>query len=860
MKKRKPHFHLRTLAILVAGLSGTLIHPAARGEPVAVPVLLGVSEGGQTVPENVEFATDVLELKQRSSVDIRRFSSGNYVYPGKYLAAIWLNDVFLGNQDIEIKNRDDNSTYVCVTPELLKMLPLPGDRIKEDENTGNTEPSGCSDTLTHIPESRVSFDSGEQRLNISLPQKYVRHQARGSVSPDLWDSGIPAAFLSYNLNTWASQSRGYDYKSLYASVNTGANIGAWYFRHNGAYIWSEDGEKGYNSINTYFQRDIPPLKGRLLLGQSSTSGRLFDTLPFSGVQIASDERMLPESKRGYAPEIRGIARTNAKVIVSQGGQVIYEMTASPGEFVIDDLYPTGYGGDLTVTVREADGQEHYSLVPYAAMPQLLRLGSYRYSLTAGRIRQIAMTEKPRLIEATWQHGLTNWLTGYLGWQQSEKYYAAQAGMAVGTQIGAVSFDITQSHTTFDQSGKSTRDESSSGQSYRLSYSKIIELTGTNLTLAAYRFSTEGYYDLPTALMTREAFSHVYTDRSVKRARSRYSLTAGQSLPQGWGQFYASGSVQNYWNSDDTDKQYQLGYSNFWKPVTLGINVNRTYTVMGKSDTSWLLTLSFPLGDTNENHVPNIRLDAGRNVDGSTSESVSISGNGGSENQYSYGVTARNTSGDTGSSLFMNGQWRTPYTYLNANASTGRHFQSQSVGASGTMIAHSGGVTLSPYISDTWALIEANGARGARVSSYPGVHVDGFGYAVVPYLNAYQLNEVAIDPKDADNDVGFESTSRKVAPYSGAIVKVKYDTQTGVPVLLTASWKNEPVPFGADVVDEKGNYLATAGQAGQIFMRLDPGLHVLKLKAGGQGSCSIKVSVPEKAPVAGELLRDTATCK
>ncbi|PLL71151.1 hypothetical protein CWN76_24590, partial [Klebsiella quasipneumoniae] len=38
----------------------------------------------------------------------------------------------------------------------------------------------------------------------------------------------------------------------------------------------------------------------------------------------SDDQMLPQSRRGYAPEIRGVANTSAKVTVRQGDQVIYE--------------------------------------------------------------------------------------------------------------------------------------------------------------------------------------------------------------------------------------------------------------------------------------------------------------------------------------------------------------------------------------------------------------------------------------------------------------------------------------------------------------------------------------------------------
>ncbi|WP_150149616.1 fimbria/pilus outer membrane usher protein, partial [Enterobacter bugandensis] len=83
------------------------------------------------------------------------------------------------------------------------------------------------------------------------------------------------------LNAWTSQSSHYDYKSLFASLNTGFNLGAWYFRHNGCYSWSDDGKKDYQSLNSYAQLYIQFIKGRLLVGQSNTTGRVFDSLPFS---------------------------------------------------------------------------------------------------------------------------------------------------------------------------------------------------------------------------------------------------------------------------------------------------------------------------------------------------------------------------------------------------------------------------------------------------------------------------------------------------------------------------------------------------------------------------------------------------
>ncbi len=364
------------------------------------------------------------------------------------------------------------------------------------------------DLQNKLPEAQVNFDSNEQRLDIIIPQIYMLNIARGTVSPELWDSGIPAFLFGYNVNGYTSESHGNTFNSLFAGVNAGLNVGAWYLRHNGSYNQMSDGPSQYSSINTYLQRDIPLLKGRMLLGESNTTGQLFDTLPFTGAQLASDERMLPESLRGYAPEIRGIARTNARVTVTQGGQVLYETTVTPGEFLINDLYPTGYGGDFVVTVRESDGTEQTFSVPYASVAQLLRPGSSRYSVTAGQLRSENLRDEPTLFQSTYQYGLTNAITGYGGLQISQDYYAVQVGAALGIPIGALAFDVTQAGTKLgdstDANGRSQPGGTLSGQRYQLSYSKLISETNSNLSAVYHRSSSQNYLDFLTAAQTRDA--------------------------------------------------------------------------------------------------------------------------------------------------------------------------------------------------------------------------------------------------------------------------------------------------------------------------------------------------------------------
>lgn len=790
----------------------------------------------QDIAKNLEFDAAFLNVENGKSVDLSRFANGSSALPGVYKTALYINGQLISNTDIKFKAHTDNSVSPCLSSEILRNIAFNAAKLPTDFFSASSGSEQCFDLQHRLPEAQANYDSNEQRLDIIIPQIYMLNTARGTVSPELWDSGVPAMLLGYNVNGYTSESHGNTFNSLFAGVNAGVNAGAWYLRHNGSYTRMDNGQSQYSNINTYLQRDIPALKARVLLGQSNTTGQLFDTVPFTGIQLATDERMLPESLRGYAPDIRGIARTNARVTVRQGGQVLYETTVTPGEFLINDLYPTGYGGNLNVTVRESDGTEQNFSVPYASVAQLLRPGSSRYSFTAGELRSDNLREKPAFYQGTYQLGLTNAITGYAGLQASQNYYSVQAGTAVGTPIGALAFDVTQARTHLS----SSTDDAMSGQSYQVSYSKLISETNSNLSLAAYRFSTDGYMDFMTAMQTRDAVARGFSPDSISRAKNRLTVTAGQGLPENWGQLYISGSLQNYWNKDGNEKQYQTGYNNRFKNLSYGLSVNRSFSSLGSAQTNYLLSFSLPLGSNSETHTPQLRLDLSHDSTGRSGQQATVSGNAGADNQFSYGVTAMNANHGMGSSGSLSGNYRSPAAALSGTYSTGKGYQSASAGINGTVIGHTGGVTFTPYTSDTFALVEAKGAEGAKVSSYPGVSIDSRGYAVVPYLNPYQMNEINIDPVGTSADMELDNTSQKVAPYSGAVVKVKYTTKKGMPILVNATFQGEPVPFGADVFDSKGNSVGSVGQGGQVYARVveEKGQLHVKWGEGSEMQCTV----------------------
>lgn len=131
---------------------------------------------------------------------------------------------------------------------------------------------------------------------------------------------------------------------------------------------------------------------------------MFDGINFRGAQLASDDNMLPDSQKGFAPVIHGIARGTAQVSIRQNGYEIYQSTVPPGPFTIDDLYAAGNGGDLQVTIKETDGTRRVFTVPWSTVPVLQREGHSRFALTAGNIAAVTTSRRSRNSSGTLLHG------------------------------------------------------------------------------------------------------------------------------------------------------------------------------------------------------------------------------------------------------------------------------------------------------------------------------------------------------------------------------------------------------------------------------------------------------------------------
>lgn len=820
-----------------------------------VAMLMGISG---SVQARDYFNPALLELGSptQRGADLTVFEEGLTQAPGRYRVDIFLNGEMYVTQDLDFSLFRDpagkDSLQPCLNSDMLEGMGVKIASFPTIQAAGQQ----CVNLAQAIPAASSTFRFNQQRLDVSIPQAALNVTARGYVSPDKWDQGIPALLVNYNFsgaNSSSHTSERSDSNTYYLNLRSGINLGAWRLRNYSTWNRNSDGESHFDSINTYLQRDIVALKSQLILGDSTSPSEVFDSVPFRGGQLASDDEMLPQSLRGFAPTVRGIARSNAQVSIRQNGYVIYQSYVPPGAFEINDLYPTAGSGDLNVTIKEADGSEQNTVVAFASVPVLQRQGRLKYSLTSGQYRSSkSEIDDTPFTQGTAMYGLPWGATLYGGLQAASKYQALAIGWGqnMGT-VGALSADVTQAWAKPEQSDKD------SGQSWRVRYGKNFAEVGTNFSLASYRYSTAGFYTLQETLDTyTEGRSSPYNYHK----KSRAELSLNQRLWKGGGALTLRLYNEDYWNDNRRTQSASLGYNNSWNSISYGLNYTyskNAYDSSGdrfKNDDHILaFNVNVPLSKWLPGAYATYNLNSSRN--GSTSNAVGLSGSALDYDNLNYSISQGYTSQGTGAYGNANVDYRGGLGQVNVGYGYDRSQQRVNYGVKGGVLLHENGLTLSQSMSETAVLVKAPGAKGVNVSNQTGVSTDWRGYAVVPYASVYRKNTISIDTTTLPDDVDMTLSSQSVTPTRGAIVRADFKPNIGQRVLMTLLMQGgAPVPFGATVNDSNGGgtNASIVGDGGQVFLSGMAGSGKLDVKWGNGASqrCQVSYSLPEQQESTG----------
>lgn len=809
--------------------------------PVALCVLAALcSMQVARAADSVEFNTDVLDVKDRSHIDLEQFSRPGYIMPGSYQMVLRINKGELPEQSVQFlaPDNDPKGSVACLTPEMVAQLGL-----KEDAAHQLTwwHKNQCLDPVS-LKGMELRGDLGAGALYVNIPQAYLEYTADNWDPPSRWDNGIAGVLFDYNLNaqvTHQSGNSGSQNQSLSGNGTTGLNAGAWRMRADwqaqNSHTTGVSGstEQRWDWSRYYVYRAITALRAKLTMGEDYLNSGMFDSFRFTGASLISDDSMLPPNLRGYAPEVTGVAKTNAKVTISQQGRVIYESTVAAGPFRIQDLN-TAVSGKLDVKVTEQDGSVQTFQVDTANIPYLTRPGMVRYKVATGKPSDYKHhSEGPTFGTAEFSWGVNNGWSLYGGALVAGDYNAMAVG--IGRDLlafGALSFDVTQSRAQLPQ------DAIKSGASYRLSYSKRFDQYDSQVTFAGYRFSERNFMSMSQYLDAR------YHGIHNGHGKELYTITLNKQFRELGLSAYVNYSHQTYWDRPTNDT-YNLSLSHYFdigkfKNISLSLTAYRTQFNHTKDDGMYL-SLAIPWGNSGT-----MTYD-GQYARGNSSNMVGYYDRIDDNNTYNLKAGAGQEGNAAGSAYFTHDG---DLAEVSANASfLGSQYSAMGLSLQGGMTATKEGAALHRInaIGGTRMMVDADGVSGVPIHGYGGVsHTNVFGKAVISDINSYYRNSISVDLNKLPDDVDATRSVVQGTLTEGAIGYRKFGVIAGQKAMAVIKLADGSTPpFGALVLNRHHAQTGLVNEGGSVWLTgINPG-EDMDVRWDGAVQCVITLPKPLK---------------
>ncbi|HBC9821824.1 TPA: fimbrial biogenesis outer membrane usher protein [Escherichia coli] len=797
------------------------------------------------------------------NIDLSVFSHPGGGIEGEQDVSIWVNDNFYTRKKLNFRNTGDKGLLPDFPPDFFNNLLDAGHRPEQKDGVISS-----ADFMSQTPYSSVTFNQGEGRVDIRVPQAFLGRAAQLRSAPDAWDNGVPALLMDYSLTGNRNNSDDYSSRSLYASARFGLNLGLWRLRTSGNYSqyltdsrWAHSRSESTSFYNTYLERDISALRASLRIGDVSTGGMILDSVSFRGVRLYSNDDMLNSRLRNYAPSIRGFARTQAVVVVTQNGRQVYQTNVPAGPFELNDFSISGYSGDLVVTVRESDGSEHSFIQPFSTLPEMKREGVSGFELSAGRYDNSGSEEyydAPSFMYGAWSRGFAGGITVFGETLQAEKYQSAGIGSTLSLgRVGAVSADVSVSRAE-------KYDDIHTGQSYGLKYSKSQVDTGTTVTLATYRYSTKDFYSFSDFVSRTEQARYVWENR----LKNRMSLSLNQSLGT-LGSVSLSASQQDYWTSGEVNRSFSLSHSFSWKDVyfstTFSMDQMRGRSYGYDNNRQIDFYMSVPLSRLLGREEPtssSVSWSATR-TDRQLRQTATLSGSV-PETQMRYRVGGNWGNGGAAEGQSASLTWNSDFTTASLGYTSSGGYRTTDFSLSGSAVAWGGGVAFgSNSVTDNGAIVvNTSGVSGIGTSA--GGRTTWPGTALISSPQLYTENRIDLRTDGLPDDIVLAETSARTVPSRGAVVVLDYTVYRGGQVVFTLKRPDGSVlPFGTvvslDGMPSGKENTGIVGDEGRVYLAGVPEKGRLTVSSGGK-QCHADFILSQDKKRTGPVTETAAVCR
>jgi outer membrane usher protein len=674
------------------------------------------------------------------------------------------------------------------------------------------------------------YEESTQRLSITAPEELLitkEYDLRNAPPPPELAKTDYGAVLNYNL--FASGASNADTRAVAfsgASATLDGRVFTPYGTLSQSALISSSLDERFAALrlNTTFAYSNLETMTTYRAGDTISSGLAWTRpIRMGGLQVQRNFGLRPDLVTLPLPSARGSAAVPSTADVYINNVKTYSQDVGAGPYLLTNLPAIGGSGTARVVLRDASGHATEANLPFYVSSMLLAPGMFDYSVEAGLPRLSYGTTDDSYVtkpvgSASARYGLFDWLTvaghaeGGAGLLNASAAVMARTGsFGVATVAAAASRygggTGFQSYLSYETKIWGINISASSQMTFG-SYDDLASVTARLQPIAA----TTDPYDVSSYLDLSASIKAISTPlyMSARPAKALNRISAGAPLPffskANLGASFIQTTDATGVHSDIVTASLSVGFD--WGAVF----ASAFTTVGGQKNTGFLVGLSMPIGDS---------------VTASTSASGGTSGS-------SINVEATKTLGATPGSIGWRVRdsegvgaqrsaavsYRSAYARTEAGVIQDRNGVQGTAEVEGAIATLGGGVFFANRIDDAFAVVET-GVPGIEVfhQNRPAGTTDSNGRMLIPSLQSYQNNKIAIDTTKLPVDADIATTESSVAPADRSGVRLNFAVQTNIhpAVVVFKAPNGEPLAAGAQGQVEGGESF-TVGYDGRAYIK------------------------------------------
>ena len=555
------------------------------------------------------------------------------------------------------------------------------------------------------------------------------------------------------------------------------------------------------------------------------------TFRIGGFQWRRDFTLRPDLITYPIPSLRGTTAVPSAVELYINDIRQFSSQVPSGPFVLNQVPGITGAGVATVVTRDASGRSIATSVPLYVDTRLLAAGLSSFSVEVGFLRQNYGAysfdyQRTPAFSATGAHGVTDTLTVNAHAEGSSGVFNAGVGAYVGLgQAGVINGALAGSLGSGSRGSPSDLISASSSEGNArhgvdAGNARDTDVTsgdGLNISLGYQLLEPHFAINLATQRATRH-----YSDVG---SRSGELVPLGTdratvSLPLFGRQSLAVSYIGYRLPKGPTAKVGSLSYI-----VSLGnlLSLNMSlFRDFGSIATSGIfIGINIGIGSRHSGNSG----DSGTSINtgfGRQNGLGTYSVNANNPPNYGGGVGWDLQTGRSGTMAYEQAQAQ----YLGSAGLVGAVVQTvgtqaaTSLDLAGALVFMDNRLFMSRRIDDSFALVSTDGVSGVPVMHDNRVigNTSPRGYLLIPDLNAYEHNQISIDPTNLPADARVSATGMDLVPQSrsgvlGHFGVAHFDAVT----VILHDLEGNPLPVGTNVRDMDDGETTIVGYDGQAFI-------------------------------------------